>query len=84
MHLIGILSVHHNAKCIYLTNYIYMQPKGRLRTCHLSVMQLNNLTHTGCFTTLMHNVVGIATSYGLDDRGVGVRIFTSPNRPDRL
>jgi hypothetical protein len=34
--------------------------------------------------------VGIATSYGLDDRGVGVRvpvgsrIFSSPNRPDRL
>jgi hypothetical protein len=36
------------------------------------------------------SVVGIATSYGLDDRGVGVqvpvgvRILTSPNRPDRL
>jgi hypothetical protein len=36
------------------------------------------------------SVVGIATSYGLDDRGVGVRvpvgsrIFTYPNRPDRL
>jgi hypothetical protein len=34
--------------------------------------------------------VGIATSYWLDDRGfgvqvpVGVRIFTSPRRPDRL
>jgi hypothetical protein len=33
---------------------------------------------------------GIATGYGLDDRGVGVRvpvgsrIFTSPRRPDRL
>jgi uncharacterized membrane protein YdcZ (DUF606 family) len=33
---------------------------------------------------------GIVTSYGLDDRGVGVRvpvgsrIFTSPNRPDWL
>jgi pyruvate-formate lyase len=36
------------------------------------------------------SVVGIATGYGLDDRGVGVRvmvglkIFTSPSRPDRL
>jgi hypothetical protein len=36
------------------------------------------------------NVVGIATGYGLDDRGVGVRvpvgskIFSSPRRPDRL
>jgi hypothetical protein len=35
------------------------------------------------------NVVAIATSYGLDDRGVGVqvpvgsRIFSSPRRPDR-
>jgi hypothetical protein len=36
------------------------------------------------------SVVGIATSYGMDDGGVGVqvpvgvRILTSPNRPDRL
>jgi hypothetical protein len=36
------------------------------------------------------SVVGIETSYGLDDRGVGVRvpvgsrIFPSPDRPDRL
>jgi hypothetical protein len=36
------------------------------------------------------SAVGIATSYGLDDRGVGVRvpvgsrIFSSPNRSDRL
>jgi hypothetical protein len=33
--------------------------------------------------------VGIATGYGLDDRGIGVRvpgglrIFSSPSRPDR-
>jgi hypothetical protein len=36
------------------------------------------------------SVVGIATGYGLDDRGVGVRvplgsrIFSSPRPPDRL
>jgi hypothetical protein len=36
------------------------------------------------------SVVGIATGYGLDDRGVGVRvpvgsrIFSSPRRPDGL
>jgi hypothetical protein len=36
------------------------------------------------------SVVGIATGYGLDDQGVGVRvpvgerIFISPCRPDRL
>jgi hypothetical protein len=39
---------------------------------------------------LRDSVVGIATGYGLDDRGVGVRvpvgsrIFSSPRRPDRL
>jgi hypothetical protein len=37
-----------------------------------------------------YSVVGIATSYGLDDQGVGVRVpvgsrmFSSPDRPDRL
>jgi hypothetical protein len=37
-----------------------------------------------------YSVVGIATGYGLDDQGVGVRvpvgarIFTSPCSPDRL
>jgi hypothetical protein len=36
------------------------------------------------------SVVGIATGYGMDDRGVGVRvpvgsrIFSSPRRSDRL
>jgi hypothetical protein len=36
------------------------------------------------------SVVGIATSYGLDNRGVGVqvhvgsRVFSSPRRPDQL
>jgi hypothetical protein len=40
--------------------------------------------------TLQLSVVGIATSYGLDDREVGVRvpvgsrIFSSPDRPDKL
>jgi hypothetical protein len=42
------------------------------------------------FFTMSNSAVGIATSYGLDDIGVGVRvplrsrIFTSPNRPDQL
>jgi hypothetical protein len=36
------------------------------------------------------NAVGIATGYGLDDRGIGVRvpaesrIFSSPRHPDRF
>jgi hypothetical protein len=40
--------------------------------------------------TILSTRAGIATSYGLDDREVGVqvpvmvRIFTSPNRPNRL
>jgi hypothetical protein len=38
----------------------------------------------------LDSIVGIVTSYGLDDRGAGVRvpvasrIFSSPFRPDRL
>jgi hypothetical protein len=35
----------------------------------------------------MKNIAGIATDYGLDDRGSilgNVRFFSSPQRPDRL
>jgi hypothetical protein len=38
----------------------------------------------------MDSAVGVATGYGLDDRGVGVpvpvgsRIFSSPHRPDGI
>jgi hypothetical protein len=46
----------------------------------------------GCLETCgsRDSAVGIATGYGLDERGVGVRvpvgsrIFSSPRRPDRL
>jgi hypothetical protein len=43
-----------------------------------------------CLSRSRVNVVGIATAYRLDDRGVGVRvpvgsrIFSLPRRPDRL
>jgi hypothetical protein len=43
-----------------------------------------------CYERSRGSVVSIATSYGLDDRGVGVRvpvesrIFSSPRLPDRL
>jgi hypothetical protein len=43
-----------------------------------------------CIYLRRNSVVGIATGYGLDDRGVGVRvpigsrIFSSPRRPYRL
>jgi hypothetical protein len=51
------------------------------------------LTYLSTDTTLLRsrvNAVGIATGYGLDDRGIGVRvpaglgIFSSLRRPDRL
>jgi hypothetical protein len=41
-------------------------------------------------TSFWGSIVGIEIGYGLDDRGVGVRvplgsrIFSSPRRPDRL
>jgi hypothetical protein len=49
---------------------------------------LNHLVHT--IYKSRDSVVGIATGYGLEDRGVGVRvpvgsrIFSSPRYPDRL
>jgi hypothetical protein len=66
------------------------------------VNQLSRLTLVCCLIRSVNNYfwfnklsepgwhVGIATGYGLGDRGVGVwvpvgpRIFISPNRPDRL
>jgi hypothetical protein len=42
------------------------------------------------YDALLRTLVGIATGYGLDDQGVGIRvpvgskIFTSPYRTDRL
>jgi hypothetical protein len=45
---------------------------------------------TDSYNNERDSAVGIATSYGLDDRGVGVRvpvgsrIFSSSRRPDRL
>jgi hypothetical protein len=53
---------------------------------HSCILQVSagNVLKTNC------RVVGIATGYGLHDRGGGVRvpvesrIFTSPYRPDRL
>jgi hypothetical protein len=72
------------ARCGILTGH--MQGHERC-TC-------GNLVITRMFKTIWgrswDSVVGIATGYGLDDRGVGVRapvgsrIFSSPLRPDRL
>jgi hypothetical protein len=55
-----------------------------------SFESLNILIYTFNFYGSRDSAVGIATSYGLDDRGVGVRvpvvsrIFSSPDRPDRI
>jgi hypothetical protein len=54
-----------------------------------SIKYFQNFEHNP-ITICRDGVVGIATGYGLDDRGVGVRvpvrsrIFSSPCRPDRL
>jgi hypothetical protein len=56
----------------------------------LCSVYLQRLVSTFSVSPIQCSVVGIATSYGLDDRGVrvrvpvGSRIFTSPDRPDRL
>jgi glutamine synthetase len=53
-------------------------------------MARTNLTSYKTFNRSRDSVVGTATSYGLGDRGVGVRvpvgsrISSSPLRPDRL
>jgi hypothetical protein len=51
---------------------------------------LNKILYVIAVARSRVSVVGIATSYGLDDRGLGVRvpmgsiIFFPPDRPDRL
>jgi hypothetical protein len=67
-----------------------MEPEGSLACSQESTIDpiLNHINsgHTG----RRDSVVGIATGYELDDRGVGVRvpvesrIFSSPRRPDLL
>jgi hypothetical protein len=54
---------------------------------HIHARACNNGSSVGSF---VFYVVRSTTSYGLDDRGVGVRVpvgsrmFSSPDRPDRL
>jgi hypothetical protein len=74
-----------------------MLPKGRsvcyLLTLSYALLDSVNLIIFACLLPTFKNrdsAVGIATGYGLDDQGVGVRIpvgariFTSPCLPDRL
>jgi hypothetical protein len=66
-----------------LTWLIRYVPIWRAHCCHFLILERYYYRSRG-------SEVGIATSYELDDRGVrvrvpvGSRIFTSPNRPDRL
>jgi hypothetical protein len=54
------------------------------------INKIKKLYNTTVFITSRDSVVCIATGYGLDNRGVGVRvpvgprIFSSPRQPDRL
>jgi hypothetical protein len=51
---------------------------------------VRNIKLVPCYIGSRDSVVGIATGYGVDERGVGVRvpvgsrIFSSPRSPDRL
>jgi hypothetical protein len=55
----------------------------RLHVCPRKPSMVRKIVSRDC-------AVGIATGYGLDDKGVGVRVpvgarfFSSPRRPDRL
>jgi hypothetical protein len=70
---------------IYFTKYNVIQTLG---------MKTSDFTKFRLFICGLFNdadsAVGIATGYGLGDRGVGVRVpveprvFSSPRRPDRL
>jgi hypothetical protein len=72
-----------NVLCVHTT---YCDDAKKI---HTSSMKLRCISYS-VFTGSQDSVVGIATGYGLDDRGVGVavpvrsRIFSSPRRPDRL
>jgi hypothetical protein len=66
-----------------------------LGLCQVYVPHIQHVTENVSFCTIFksrsqNSVVGIATSYSLDDREVrvrvpvGSRIYSSPNRPDRI
>jgi hypothetical protein len=68
------------ASCLYMVSHNLLMHAPHTKRYVITLMPLWSRVSS----------VGIATSYGLDDRGVGVRvlvgsgIFSSPNRPDRL
>jgi hypothetical protein len=80
---------YHVIDCIILP-----EDGGRIQSPKLCVLNNRTYFYESIYIKVnlcsMYTSVGIATSYGLDDRGVGVRvpvrsrIFSSPNRPDQL
>jgi hypothetical protein len=64
--------------------------KNDMVSSRIPVEYISVFSFHRCMKGCRDSVVGIATCYRLDDRGVGaqvpvgVRIFTFPNRPDRL
>jgi hypothetical protein len=60
------------------------------RLTQKEISGLYTVPYLGLAFSYFRSVFGIATSYGLDDRGVGVRvpvgsrIVSPPDRPDRL
>jgi hypothetical protein len=67
--------------------YSHLCP-GIMNAPSFRILRLKHPIHVS--PTSRDSAVGIATDYGLDDRGVGVpvpvesRIFSPPRRPDRL
>jgi hypothetical protein len=61
-----------------------------LQNDHLSTRFPAKILYAFLIPQNRDSIVGTATAYGLDDRGVGVRvsvgsrIFSSPSRPDRF
>jgi hypothetical protein len=81
--------------CIHLQGssvptFLYKTPLFRLILLYLSSFTSFMLFDFRYAIRSAYRVVGIATGYGLDDRGVGVRvpvgsrIFSSPHRPHQL
>jgi hypothetical protein len=74
----------------------FQRPMDKTRRTNCVAPRSLDLAHLVSFGGYVENQgirvseVGIATSYGLDDRGIGVqvpvgsRIFSSPRRPKRL
>jgi hypothetical protein len=88
-------SQHQTICCLYITPCIsesYTE-SGEAYKQHLFLSRRKTIKKIVCYIHRVRSrdsVVGIVTGYGLDDRGVGVRvpvgsrIFSSPRRPDRL